>query len=544
LFSLLALAIAGRKSVDDPPEIRRSEFKPYASVRAPEFTGAIATRTAPRIFELAESHSPDHAIPLSDVAAWDIESDVIVVGFGAAGASAAIEAAAAGASVTLLEVGSGSGGTSAMAGGDIYLGGNGGTTAQRQNGFVDETEDFFRYMMLAGGPDADEARVRLYAKGALEHFEWLKAQGIPYRDTYIPGKPVMPGTGDCLILSGSEFAWPFNQLAKPCPRGHLPEAIGETGGFILVDALSRQAHALGVQSFFDSRATALVVDETSDVRGLVYTQGGDEKYARARHGIILCTGGFALNEEMLRKHAPLRMRLANDALSGGHDDGSGIRMGMSVGGAAIHMDQLFLTLPFYPPESHVKGIFVNEQGKRFVNEDAYAGRVAHFIAEQPGNQFYLLVDDVIFEQPSDYSRIEIAAVGESWQEVAAELGMGQGMLVSTVEAYSQHAREGEDPTFHKDEAWLKPLDQPPFAALACHLDQAFYPFFTLGGLRVRPTGEVLTTEGEIVRGLYAAGRAACGLPRWGKGYSSGMSLGDCTFFGRIAGRAAANSPRS
>jgi len=97
------------------------------------------------------------------------------------------------------------------------------------------------------------------------------------------------------------------------------------------------------------------------------------------------------------------------------------------------------------------------------------------------------------------------------------------------------------PDFHKDESWLQPLDRPPFAALACHLDQAYYPFFTLGGLSVRPTGEVRTAEGKLIQGLYAAGRAACGLPRWGKGYSSGMSLGDCTFFGRMAGRAAAES---
>ena len=105
-----------------------------------------------------EPHSPDQAFPLRDVPAWNIETEVIVVGFGAAGASAAIEAATAGADVALFEVASGSGGTSAIAGGDIYLGGNGGTSAQRKNGFVDETEDFFRYMLMAGGPDADEER--------------------------------------------------------------------------------------------------------------------------------------------------------------------------------------------------------------------------------------------------------------------------------------------------------------------------------------------------------------------------------------------------
>ncbi len=480
--------------------------------------------------------------PVAEIREWHGECDVLVVGFGAAGSSAAIEAADAGARVILVEVASGSGGTSAMAGGDIYLGGGGGTEVQRANGFSDSTEDFFRYMMMAGGPDADEERVRLYAEGALAHFDWLKAQGVPYRNTYIPGKPVMPGTGDCLILSGSEYAWPFRQAAEPCPRGHLPEAIGETGGFMLLDKLAKRVHALGVEVRFQSRARALVVDEQGRVCGLVVFEDGEEKALRAQRGVILCTGGFALNEDMLRQYAPIRQRLANDGLSGGYDDGSGIRLGMSVGGAAIHMDELFVTLPFYPPESHVTGILVNDKGARFINEDAYGGRVAHYIASQIGDRFFLLVDDAIFQKPSPYSKIEIAAVGSTWEEVEQELGLSAGSLVSTVEVYNRHAAKAEDPLFHKHESWLKPLDEPPFAALACHLKEAYYPFFTLGGLRVRPTGEVLTIDGDAIPGLYAAGRTACGLPRWGKGYSSGMTLGDCTFFGRKAGRQAATTP--
>jgi succinate dehydrogenase/fumarate reductase flavoprotein subunit len=491
---------------------------------------------------MASTWSPSHPCPLDRVPGWDVEADVLVVGFGAAGASAAIEAAEAGASVVLFEVASGHGGTSAMAGGDIYLGGNGGTPAQRENGFEDETEDFFRYMMMAGGPDADEERVRLYAEGALAHFEWLKAQGVPYRNTHIPGKTMMPGTGDCLILSGSEYAWPFSEQARPCPRGHLPEAIGETGGFILVDALAKRAEALGVDAQFDTRAQALVVDPEGRVRGLVLTTGGKERYAHARGGVILCAGGFVLNEEMLRQYAPQVARLADDALSGGYDDGSGIRLGMSVGAAAIHMDELFTTLPVYPPESNVKGILVNEQGDRFINEDAYPGRIAIYCMRQVGDRIYLLVDDAIFTQPTELQRWELAAVGETWEEVERELGMLEGTLAASVERHNRYAAKGEDPLFHKHAKWLKPLDEPPFAALACHIGEAFYPFFTLGGLRVRPTGEALTADGEVVPGLYAAGRTACGLPRWAEGYSSGMSLGDCTFFGRLAGKQAATSP--
>jgi succinate dehydrogenase/fumarate reductase flavoprotein subunit len=478
----------------------------------------------------------------ADVAHFDFEADVVVIGFGAAGASAAIEAANAGARVALFEVASGSGGTSAMAGGDIYLGGGGGTRVQRANGFEDASADFRRYVEMAGGPDVDLERVQLYTDNALAHFEWLQAQGIPYRNTHIPNKVQAPGTGDCLIWSGSEDAWPFNLEAKPCPRGHLPEAVGEAGGKKLLDCLAARVHALGVEFHFDARAQALIADDARRVRGAVVRIDGQPRYARAKRGVILCAGGFALNTEMLRRHAPLALRLRGDSLSGGYDDGSGIELGQSVGGAAIHMDELFTTLSIYPPESHVKGILVNERGQRFINEDAYPGRIGVYCTRQIGDKIYLLVDDAIFGKPAPYSRIEVAAVGETWQELEREIGMLPGALVETVERYNGYAAKGEDPIFHKTPKYLKPLDQPPFAALACHVGETFYPYFTLGGLHTKPSGEVLTPERQPIPGLYAAGRNCCGLPRWAEGYSSGMSLGDCTFFGRQAGVTAAAAP--
>lgn len=496
---------------------------------------------------MTRGHESNPSYSLNEVPRWDFDLEIVVVGFGAAGASAAIEAATLGAQVGIFDVASGSGGTSAMSGGYIYFGGSGGTPAQRENGFADATEDFYRYMMMAGGPDADAARTRLYAEHALDHYRWLEEQGVSFRTTYVPGKCETPQTGDCLIWSGNEEAWPFNQEATPCPRGHLPEAPGELGGKRLLETLASRVEDLAVEVHFDARVTALVADEAQRVHGVVVQIDGRLLFARARKAVILCAGGFVLNQEMLRRYVPLAERLAGDCLSAGHDDGSGISMGLSVGGAAIHMDELFTTLPFYPPESHVKGILVNEDGRRFINEDAYPGRVSVHCTRQGGDRIFLLVDDGIFEQPSELSRISVAAVEETWEDLEHSLGMGSGGLAETVEFYNHHAARGEDPSFHKVAKWLRPLDQPPFAALACHVGQAFYPFFTLGGLSTRPTGEVLTEGGEVVEGLYAAGRNCCGLPRSAEGYSSGMSLGDCTFFGRLAGHSAAgleSSPTS
>lgn len=486
-------------------------------------------------------YSVSRPCPLSSVKKFDFEADVIVVGFGAAGACAAIEAARAGAKVMLFEVTSASGGTSALSGGEIYIGGGGGTPIQRAAGFEDRTEDFYKYLLMAGGPNADEAKVRLYAENALAHFEWLQAQGVEYKNSYIADRCIEPTTDDCLIWSGSEEAWPFVKEARPAPRGHCPKWVGWGGGKYLMEKLAAQVVKAGVDVRYNARAISLVADEYNRVHGLVVRIDGEPRFARATRGVVLCTGGFVMNREMVKRHAPMLLR-SRDPL-GTVDDGSGIRLGMSVGGAAINMAEGFVTIPWYPPGSLVKGIFINERGQRFINEDCYHGRVSNFILQQPGDRVWLLQDHATFEtgEMQKLARMEIAAAGETWEEVERELGLPEGALTATVAVYNRYAARGEDPLFHKAKKWLKPLDEPPFVALDCRVDYCYYSSFTLGGLDTLPTGEVLNESREVIPGLFAAGRTACGLPRWGAGYSSGMSLADATFFGRQAGLRAAGA---
>jgi succinate dehydrogenase/fumarate reductase flavoprotein subunit len=488
----------------------------------------------------AGRYSPARAFPAGRVQNWDFETDVVIVGFGAAGASAAIEAAGAGAKVTLFEVGGGSGGATALSGGEIYMGGNGGTPIQRQNGFEDTTEALYQYLLMAGGPNADTAKVRLYADNSLAHFHWLVEQGVPYKGTHVPGKIIEPETDDTLIWCGSEEAWPFSEKAKPCPRGHVIQWQGWGGGRKLMDVLEARVRALGVDVQCNARVLCLVADEDGAVQGVVVRIDGTERFVRARRGVILATGGFCMNREMMQRYAPDILR-SNDPI-GVVDDGSGILMGESVGGDAIQMEQFFTTCPWYPPESLVKGIFVNVRGQRFINEDCYHGRVSAYMAKQPGDKVYLLVDNAIFDRPMELARIDIAATGETWAEVEQELGMPEGALTGTVELFNRYAAEGKDPLFHKAAKWLKPLNEGPFAAFEFNLRDSYFSYFTLGGLNTRPSGEVLDRTGQPIPGLYAAGRATAGLPRWGEGYSSGMSLADCTFFGRMAGRSAAGKP--
>jgi succinate dehydrogenase/fumarate reductase flavoprotein subunit len=484
-------------------------------------------------------YSLDHPFPLAQVPRWDFECDVVVVGFGAAGASAAIEAARAGAGVVLFEVAAGNGGTSALSGGEIYLGGNGGTPIQRAAGFTDATEDLYKYLLMAGGPNADAAKARLYADKSLAHFEWLQAQGIEYKNSYIAERTVEPTTDDCLIWSGSEEAYPFVNEARPAPRGHCPKFVGMGGGRYVMDKLAGQVERAGVRVQYDARALSLIADDYRRVHGLIVRIDGAARCARARRGVILCTGGFIMNREMVKQHAPLMLR--SQYPIGTVDDGSGIRLGLSVGGAAVNMAEGFTTVPWYPPGSLVKGIFINERGQRFINEDCYHGRVSHHALQQEGNRIWLLADQGSYgtSEMQTLARIEIGAAGDSWEEVERELKLPEKSLTTTVALYNQFAARGEDPLFHKANKWLKALTDPPFVALDCRKDHCFYSSFTLGGLDTLPTGEVLDEARAPVAGLFAAGRTACGLPRWGEGYSSGMSLADATFFGRQAGQRAA-----
>jgi len=492
------------------------------------------------------AYSRSRPCRVSEVPQWDFEADVLVVGFGSAGASAALEARRAGADVLLFEVTAASGGTSALSGGEIYMGGHGGTPIQRHAGFSDDTEDFYRYLVMAGGPNADEAKCRAYADDCAEHYQWLVAQGVRYKNSFIKERIVEPVTDDCLLWSGSEEAYPFSEHAKPCPRGHTPQWMGMGGGKYLMDVLAEQVNKAGVRVQYEARVIALIAEDDNTVRGVVVKIDGVDRYARARGGVVLAAGGFIMNRDMVKKHAPMLLRAQYPL--GTVDDGSGVQLGQSVGGAAINMSEGFVTLPWYPPERLIRGIFINERGQRFINEDCYHGRVSHHALQQGGNRIFILLDHDSFGEPDfgQHFKITIGATGDTWDEVEAELDLPAGSLTSTVALYNRYAEQGQDPLYRKGAKWLKPLATPPFVALDCRIDHALYTTFTMGGLDTSIDGEVFDDTRRTIPGLYAAGRTTCGLPRWGEGYSSGMSLADATYFGRRAGKraaAAANAAR-
>lgn len=471
------------------------------------------------------------------IESWSDEAEVIIVGLGVAGGAAAIEAARAGADTLVLERATRGGGATALSEGTIYFGG--GTRVQKAAGFEDSFENMIAHVGTAAGPTSDPEKVRLYCENSLEHFDFFCSIGVEFKDTYYEEKVIFPPTDDCLIYSGNEEAHPFSEESPPVPRGHKPRREGSAGGYI-IECMIETLSSLGVRVQNETRVETLVRDESGRIVGVVTMTDGEERAIRATRGVILTTGGFIMNKEMLRHYAP-DLAKCNYPIGSEGCDGSGIRMGLGVGGAAINMHEGLMTTPYFPPNSHIKGVLVNRQGQRFINEDCYHGRVTGSVMQKADGRAYLIVDDSIYGKTM--VPYKLAAVEETVEDLERALDMPEGQLVHTLTMYNTDAERGEDRLFHKAAKYLKPLIDAPFAALDLSVDKSLWAAFTLGGLDTKSTGEVLTVDGEIVPGLYAAGRASAGLTRSGRYYASGMSIGGSSFFGRLAGRTAAAATR-
>jgi succinate dehydrogenase/fumarate reductase flavoprotein subunit len=467
-------------------------------------------------------------VAVSDVS-WSDDVDVLVIGFGIAGGCAAVSAAAAGARVLVLERAAAAGGTTSMAGGHFYLGG--GTAVQQATGHADSAEEMYKYL-VAVSRDPDLAKIRAYSDGSVEHFDWLEDLGFQFERSYFPEKAVIQPNTEGLMYTGNEKVWPFLTMAAPAPRGHKVPVPGDTGGAsMVIDLLLKRAANLGVQIRYETGATNLVADDGAVV-GATWKRFTEDGAIRSK-SVIIAAGGFVMNPEMVASYTP---KLAEKpfVLGNTYDDGLGIRLGVSAGGATRDMDQIFITAPAYPPSILLTGIIVNKLGQRFVAEDSYHSRTSGFVMDQPDNAAFLIVDEAHLERP----QMPLVPLIDGWETVAEmeqALGIPEGNLAATLDRYNTYAARGEDPDFHKQPDFLAPQDKGPWGAFDLSLGKAMYAGFTIGGLTTSVDGEVLREDGRTVPGLYAVGACASNIAEDGKGYASGTQLGEGSFFGRRAG---------
>lgn len=473
------------------------------------------------------------ALPRSAIDTWDVTTDVLVAGSGAAGVSAALEARASGAQVLLIESLPRLGGASAMSGGVVYAGG--GTALQRALGVEDSVEAMYDFIVSSGAGHPQLDKVQMYCEQSPAHFDWLVDQGVPYKRKFTAAKG-LPFGDESLYYSGNEQAWPAREQARPAPRGHVPGVAGMNGGRTLMEALLGRARGAGIRLRAGLAGQRLVLERDGRVAGM-RAQGTDGTLTiRARRGVVLACGGFIHNRDMLRRYAP---ELYDCSVPWGNagDLGTGINMGIAAGGAALRMHQGFAIVPMYPPEYVLSGIVVNAFGQRFISEESYHGVLGDAIAFHQQGRAWLITDsDSSFRGPQD--NFPLVAEGSTLGDLADRAGFPQGALQHTVAYYNRFASAGRDPLFHKSHHYLRPLQGPPYKAWNLSVDRAFFPAHTFGGLHTDVDGRVINSFNEAVPGLFAAGRTVAGLPS-APYFASGLSVGDCTFFGRRAGAAAA-----
>jgi len=529
---------------------------------------------------------------------WDDEADVVVIGFGGAGAAAALEAREQGADVLIVERFEG-GGSTAFSGGVFYAGG--GTRFQTDAGVADTPADMFDYLALERQDAVSEPTLRRFCEESAANTDWLVGHGVGFEGSLYSGKTNYPPEDKYLYYAGNEKVPTFAARAKPAARGHRTKGAGWTGyAFFAALKASVLAHHIRVNTH--SRALSLVLDAAGAVIGVevlviekvedrakhqalyakvdplrpfngkraeaaiaeafAFEQAvGTRRLIRARAGLILSTGGFGYNVGMVGAHMPFLaenyealMRLGSMGCSGG-----GIQLGLSAGGSAAKLDRSFLGRMIAPPTALVQGLIVNRAGERFVNEDAYNALLGGAILRQPGGDAWIILDAALnrtllrqclptrdgsfkpYLAPALLNRfLGGTKKAATLAGLAEKIGVDPAALERTVQESNAAIDRGDPDAMGKNADYARRLGPGPYRALNTSVGNkySFCIFFTLGGLRIdEARGLVLRFDGTPIEGLYAAGRAAMGVPS--DGYISGLSLADCVFSGRRAGRDAA-----
>lgn len=523
----------------------------------------------------------------------DTGYDVIVIGFGAAGAAAAIEAADRGARVLVLDRGYG-GGATALSGGIVYAGG--GTAEQRSGGYHDSFDDMRAYLGQEVGDAVGADTLDRFCEQSPAMIEWLKVQGVEFRGGQVSSyKTSYPTDEFYLYYSGNEKAYPYAQHARPVPRGHRVLAPGMSSGRVLFDHLRRSAHAKGVEFIPLARVHELIKDADGRVTGVRYrvmdlahpnvrihslltkitgkvgnwlpglVKGAvaraeklwadaavdSEAHARA---VVLAAGGFIYNREWMAEFAPQFMKISPLGTAG--DDGTGIALGIDAGGKTDKMGNVTAWRFLAPPSAFLEGLTVGEDGRRITNEDLYGATHGDVMMREFGGKGWAIYDaktwrkvkKQIRDQTQLFQRLQLVylfTVGHkkahTIEDIAIRNGIDPAGLRRTVDEYNDGIVSGAGDPVHKEAELCPPMLTAPFYSINISADSSmFYPIpgLTLGGLVVdESTGEVAHRDGGTIAGLYAAGRNAVGI--CSNSYVSGLSIADCIFSGRRAGAHAA-----
>lgn len=448
--------------------------------------------------------------------------DLLVIGGGLAGYCAAHEAATQGMSTLLIEKEARNGGATVLSGGSFAFAG---TPLQEKLGIDDSGERLYEDLRRVGGYENDDALVRAYVDEQRRAYDWLASLGVAFERVF--------------VASGQSV-----------PRAHSRNARE------VLDIVAKRAHETGrVQVRFEVAARRLTRDAPgAPVTGVVAEANGRSFPIRARHGVVLATGGFSRNESLLKLFAP--NQAGAQRMGGPGNTGDGLLMAWQLGAGFRDMAYIKGTFGNHPsagPEDHfllfpmyAGAIAVNSHAQRFVDESLSYKLIGEACLKQPGCIGYQVFDQPIFERgrrgiPSMDFQADLEAgrviSAPTLRQLAAKLGLAPDALERTVAEYNGFVERGVDQAFGRDGLCnhygeLVPISTAPFYAFA----SKSVVLATYCGLTVDAGARVKDVYGTVIPNLFAAGGVMGGFH--GQAYMTGTANGKAVIFGRIAARSA------
>lgn len=445
-------------------------------------------------------------------------ADVVVVGGGLAGLSAAIKAKESGANVILIEKLGMLGGSSALSGGGL---GATNTTPQRENGIEDSNESWKQLWVERQATSPRESKYPDW-----DRVDWLIENSAASIDWY--------------LSLGYKFRTPEGFGVDPVQRLHFPYPEGS--GSVLTTFLESKAGEMGVTILKETPAIELITKDGAVV-GVKADSKAGEVTLNAK-AVVLACGGFARNKEMIERFTPEVLEYFDMSVSGVGNTGDGIRMAEAVG-AVTYEDNWMIGLGLRSPVQQMNNFywygtfaFVNNDGERFTNEGGHYAIVYNdAVFKAPGGAWMLFDSGEAFapfvETAKGVGESEHLVKADTLEELAAAIGVDAATLAATIESYNQVAAGGTDP-FGKPAMQCVPLMTGPFYAvrfIPCNMG-------TFGGVKTTDSFEVVNASGNPIPGLYAAGEM-CNRPFYNMVYMSGSALQLAALSGQTAGAGAA-----
>ena len=488
-----------------------------------------------------------------------VDTDIVIVGAGGAGMTAALTATSEGKSVVIVESQPVVGGNSVRATGGM----NAGKTVYQDENEFGESAGVEKTLKTAAEKYADNETITALAKTVSE--QWAEYQKNPTGyfdsvelmelDTMIGGKGINdPALVETLCANSAdaidwldEHGITLHSVSSfggaSVKRIHRPvDAEGKTlsVGSYMIPLLQENCDKAGVQTLLNTTATELLTDANGAVVGVKATGSTGETITVNAKAVVLTTGGFGANLDMVTEYKPELKGFMTTNAAGAQ--GQGIEMATAVGADTVDMDQIQIhpTVEANTAALITEGlrgdgaVLINAEGKRFIDEVGTRDVVSAAEIAQTGSYSWLVVDQAMVDASSviqGYIKKGYTVTGETYEELGKAMGVDEAAFAETMNTWNGYVEAKNDPDFGRT-SFANKLDTAPYYAIKVTAGV----HHTMGGLKINTNTEVLNENGEVIPGLFAAGEVTGGVH--GANRLGGNAVADFTVFGRIAGAAA------